>query len=197
MKKFLALGTMLFALVISSCQLTLSPVGGSSSSACPVGNWQLSSETINAAVTKLGSSLASNLQVTLSGTGMTVSINADGTWILTANQSGTFIGNVMGSIPVKGDGVIKASASGTYTKTATTLEFKLTSLTGSIDVNASINGGAPQAFSFPLSKLNAEDHEDEMDDAVALSGSANYSCGSNGTLALTFTSTHIDMHFHH
>jgi len=197
MRRFLALGMMFFAVLLSSCQIMLSPVGGGSSSACPVGNWQLSAETINAAVTKLGSSLASNLKVTLSGTGMTVSINADNTWLLTADQSGTFTGTVMGGVPVSGSGVIKATASGKWTKTATTLNFTLTALSGSLDVNASINGGTPQAFSFPLSKLNAEDHESEMDDVVGLSGAANYTCGSTGTLALTFTSTHIDMHFHH
>lgn len=197
MRRFLALGIMFFAVLLSSCQIVLSPVGGSSASACPVGNWQLSAETINAAVTKLGSGLASNLQVTLSGNGMTVSINADNTWLLTANQSGSFTGTIMGSVPVSGTGVIKATASGKWSKTATTLTFTLTSLNGSLDVMASINGGTPGAFTFPLSKLNAEDHESEMDDAVGLSGTANYACGSNGTLALTFTSTHVDMHFHH
>jgi hypothetical protein len=192
-----ALGVLFVGVLLSSCQIVLSPVGGSSSAACPVGKWALGSETINAIVTKLGSTLASNLQVTLSGTGVTVSINADNTWILTANQSGSFTGTVAGSLPVSGTGTITASASGKYTKSATALNFTVTSLSGTLDVNASVAGGAPQHLSFPLSKTNAEDNETEIDDVVGLNGSANYSCGTNGTLTLTFTKTHVDMHLHH
>ena len=188
---------MFVGLLLSSCQLVLSPVGGSSNAACPVGKWALGSETINAIVTRLGSSLASNLQVTLSGTGVTVSINADNTWLLTANQSGSFTGTVAGSLPLTGTGTITASATGKYTKTATALNFTVTTLSGTLDVNASVAGGAPKQLSFPLSKVNAEDNETEIDDVVGLNGSANYSCGTNGTLALTFTKTHVDMHFHH
>jgi hypothetical protein len=182
---------------MSSCQIVLSPGGGASNAACPVGKWALGSETINAIVTKLGSSLASNLQVTLSGTGVTVSINADSTWILTANQSGSFTGTVAGSLPVAGTGTITANAAGKYTKSATALNFTVSSLSGTLDVNVSVAGGASQHLSFPLSKLNAEDNQTEIDDVVGLNGSANYSCGTNGTLTLSFTTTHVDMTFHH
>ena len=197
MRRSTALVALFFGMLLSSCQLVLSPVGGTSSAACPVGKWALGSETINAIVTRLGSSLASNLQVTLSGTGVTVSINADSTWILTANQSGSFTGTVAGSLPVSGTGTLNASASGKYTKSATALSFTVTSISGTLDVNASVAGGAPQHLSFPLSKLNTEDNETEIDDVVGLNGSANYSCGTNGTLTLSFTRTHVDMHFHH
>ena len=197
MRRSTALVALFFGMLLSSCQIVLSPVGGTSSAACPVGKWALGSETINAIVTRLGSSLASNLQVTLSGTGVTVSINADSTWILTANQSGSFTGTVAGSLPVSGTGTLNASASGKYTRSATALSFTVTSISGTLDVNASVAGGAPQHLSFPLSKLNTEDNETEIDDVVGLNGSANYSCGTNGTLALSFTTTHVDMHFHH
>jgi hypothetical protein len=188
---------MFVALLLSSCQLVLSPAGGASNAACPVGKWALGSETINAIVTKLGSSLASNLQVTLSGTGVSVSINADNTWILTANQTGSFTGTVAGGLPVSGTGTITAGASGRYTRTATALNFTVTALSGTLDVNVSVAGGAPRQLSFPLSKVNAEDNQTEIDDVVGLNGAANYSCGANGTLTLAFTTTHVDMHFHH
>ena len=195
MRRIFALGVLFVGVLLSSCQIVLSPVGGSSAT-CPTGKWALGSENIAAAVTKLGSSLASNLQVTLSGSGVTVSINADNTWVLTANQSGSFTGTLAGSLPVSGTGTLTASATGTYTKTATTLKFTVTTMSGTLDVNASVNGGATQHLSFPLSKLNTEDNETEIDDVVGLNGSANYSCGTNGTLALTFGTTHIDMHLH-
>ena len=197
MRRSSAILFLLVGLLLSSCQIVLSPVGGASNAACPVGKWALGSETINAIVTKLGSSLASNLQVTLSGTGVSVSINADSTWILTANQSGSFTGTVAGGLPVTGTGTIAASASGKYTRSATALNFTVTALSGTLEVDASVAGGAPRHLSFPLAKANTEDNETEIDDVVGLNGSANYSCGTNGTLTLTFTTTHVDMHFHH
>jgi hypothetical protein len=185
------------ALVLSSCQYGLTPIAAPVAGAtCPTGTWALSDSAINAAVTKLGGALASNLKVTLNGNGVSVKLNADNTWSLTANQTGSFTGTVMGGLPVSGTGVIKASASGTYTKAATTLTFKVAAISGSLDVSASVNGGATQSLSFPLTKANADDNDLEIDDVVGLNGTANYTCGADGTLTLGFTTNHIDMKFH-
>lgn len=185
------------ALALSSCQFGLTPIASPTPAvACPTGNWALSNSAINAAVTKLGSALASNLKVTLNGNGVSVKLNADNTWSLTANQTGSFTGTVMGGLPVTGTGVIKASSSGTYAKTATTLTFKVAAISGTLDVNASVNGGATQTLSFPLSKANADDRELQIDDVVGLNGTANYTCGTDGTLTLGFTTNRIDMKFH-
>lgn len=185
------------ALVLSSCQYGLTPIGGAAPGVtCPSGNWAVSNSAINSAVTKLGGALASNLKVTLNGNGVSAKLNTDGTWTLTANQTGSFTGTVMGGLPVTGTGVIKASAGGTYTKTATTITFKVTTLSGTLDVAASVNGGATQNLSFPLSKANSEDNDSEIEDVVGLNGTANYTCGADGTLTLTFGTNHVDMKFH-
>jgi hypothetical protein len=185
------------AMLLSACQVGLTPIGGGGAApTCPTGNWALSSSAINAAVTKLGSGLASNLNVTLNGNGVTVKLNADNTWIVTANQTGSFTGTVMGGLPVSGTGVIKASASGTYTKTATTLQFKVSTMSGSLDVVASVNGGPAKPLSFPLAKANSEDEDSQIEDVVGLNGTATYTCGADGTLTLGFGKTHVDMKFH-
>jgi hypothetical protein len=187
------------ALLLSACQIVLSPVGGSATTACPTGNWALSSETINAMVTKLGSTLASNLSVTLSNTGVTAAINADGTWSLTAKQTGTFTGTIGGQ-PVSGSGVLDGLAKGTYTKTASTILFTTKSLTGTkagtpatLTVSGTLNGAPFSNVVFTLPGTNSDDRETEIEDVVGLTGAAGYTCGSNGTLSLSFSNSKIEI----
>jgi hypothetical protein len=191
------------ALLLSACQLVLVPAPGGSATACPTGSWQLSSEAINSLVTKLGSTLASNLSVTLSNNGVTAAINADGTWSLTAQQTGTFTGT-LGGQPVSGSGVLDGVARGTYTKTATTIIFTTKSLTGTkagtpatLTVSGTLGGTPFSNVVFNLPSTNSDDRETEVEDAVGLTGAAGYTCGAGGTLALTFSNSHIDMKFHH
>ncbi len=187
------------ALLLSACQLVLTPIGGSPTTACPTGNWALSSEAINAMVTKLGSTLASNLSVTLSNTGVTVAINADGTWSVTAKQTGTFSGTIGGQ-PVSGSGVLDGLAKGTYTKTATSILFTTTSLAGTtagtpatLTVSGTLAGTPFSNVVFRLPGTNSDDRETEVEDAVGLTGAAGYTCGANGTLALSFSNSKIEM----
>lgn len=191
------------ALLLSACQLVLLPAPGGSATACPTGSWQLSSEAINSLVTKLGSTLASNLTVNLSNNGVTVAINADNTWSLTAKQTGTFTGT-LGGQPVSGTGVLDGLAKGTYTKTASSIIFTTTSLTGTaagtnatLTVSGTLGGNAFSNVVFNLPRSNSDDSETEVEDAVGLTGAAAYTCGAGGTLALSFTNSHIEMKFHH
>ena len=126
--------------------------------------------------------------VQLNGNGVAISINADGTWILTADQSGTFNGTLSG-IPVSGSGTIKANASGSYTKTATTITFTVTSLSGSLSLSGTLGGTPFNSFTISLPNRNSDDDQMELEDAYGLVGAASYTC-ADSTLAL-------DMHFHH
>lgn len=191
------------ALLLSACQITLFPAPGGSATACPTGNWQLSSEAINSLVTKLGGALASNLTVNLSNNGVTVAINADNTWSLTAKQTGSFTGT-LGGQPVSGTGVLDGLAKGTYTKTASSIIFTTTSLTGTapgtgatLTVSGTLGGNPFSNVVFNLPRSNSDDNETEVEDAVGLTGAAGYTCGTGGTLALSFANSHIEMKFHH
>lgn len=191
------------ALVLSACQLVLTPVGvGGSSSACPVGNWAVSAQDVNAMVTRLGSTLASNLAVTLDPVGVTAAINADGTWSVTAHQTGSFTGT-LGGQAVSGTGVLDALAKGTYTKTATTITFTTKTLTGTsggsatLKVSGTLGGTAFSNVVFSLPSANSDDDQTEVEDVVGLTGTAGYTCGSTGTLALTFSRSHIDIKLKH
>ena len=186
------------ALFLSACQLVLVPTAPGATT-CPTGNWSLSSEAVNAMVTKLGSSLASNLKVTLSNTGVTAAINADGTWTVTARQTGSFTGTLMGQ-SVSGTGVLDGVAKGTYTKTPTAITFTTTSLTGTkagkpatLTVSGTLGGAPFTNVVFTLPGTNSDDSDTEMEDVVGLTGTAAYSCATTGALSLNFTRSSIEM----
>lgn len=186
------------ALFLSACQLVLVPTAPGATT-CPTGNWSLSSEAVNAMVTKLGSNLASNLKVTLSNTGVTAAINADGTWSLTAKQTGSFTGTLMGQA-VSGTGVLDGVAKGTYTKTATAITFRTTSLAGTtagrpatLTVSGTLGGAPFNNVVFTLPSTNADDDETEVEDVVGLTGTAGYSCATTGALTLSFTRTSVEI----
>ena len=149
MRRFLALGTVFLAMLMSSCQILLNPAPGATASSCPTGLWQVSAETLNSIVTSISTSVFSKAAVTvqLNGNGVATSINADGTWILTPDQSGTF------------------------------------------------NGTPFNSFTISLPNRNSDDDQMELEDAYGLVGAASDTCAGS-TLALSFTHSHLDMHFH-
>lgn len=169
------------ALLAAGCQpLNFIPGGGGAGTgSCVPGTWQLDAEHIGALTTALP-----GLSITAAGPGLTLTFT-DTTWSVHADQTltgalTTSFGTASGSVHVTGD------ASGTYTSTAPTVAFKVSSLSGSVayDVTA-FDTHLTGTLSLPTSGLEK---------LYGLTGSAVVACGANG-LTLTFPS--FSMHSHH
>jgi hypothetical protein len=171
---------LLGSLLLSSCGIVLLPVGGGTVTACPAGSWQVSS----AAVSSLVATVAGKVDVTLQGTGVTATVKSDNTWSLTADQGATVSGTTQWGA-VSGTARVKATASGTYTRTSTTMTFTVKALTGNVTYNLTVNG-QPYAGTLSLPGTNADDRDLEIEDLYGLVGTASYTCGTDGTLSLQF-----------
>jgi hypothetical protein len=180
MRRVAVITVLFLSLLLTSCRITLTPVGGGSTASCPSGTWQVSSASINTLVAAFGTKLS----VQLSGAGVTATITADGTWSLTANQSATVSGVSLYG-PVSGTAQVNATASGTYTRTATAMRFTARTLTGSAAYQLTVNG-TPLSGTLQLPGTNSDDNELEIEDFYGLSGTAGFQCDGTGTLTLTF-----------
>jgi hypothetical protein len=169
------LGT--FAIISTACLpngSTLPPVSGNGST-CPVGTWQLASETIPSSL----QTLLGGATVTTSGTGITLQITSSNQWTLSANQTLTVSGsnfNVTGSV--------NASATGSDTTSASDITFTLNNITGTINVNGTV-GTQSFSGSWPVGQ------SDDIQKLYGLSGTATYSC-SGGSLTLSLPTMQMD-----
>jgi hypothetical protein len=169
------------ALLAAGCQpFNFTPGGGSAGSgSCLPGTWNLDTETFGALTTALP-----GLSITAAGPGLTLSMTAT-TWAVHADQTltgslSTKVGTASGSVHVTGD------ASGTYTSTASTVAFTLSSLSGSAAYDVTAFGvHLTGTLSLPTSGLQK---------LYGLTGSADVSCSASA-LSLTFPS--FSMHAHH
>lgn len=179
-RRAVAACALLGSLVLSSCGIVLLPVGGGTVTACPAGSWQVSSATIANLVT----TVAGKLDVSLQGAGVTATVKSDNTWSLTADQGATVSGTTQWG-PVSGTARVKATASGTYTRTSTTMTFTVKALSGTVSYNLVANG-TPFVGTLSLPGVNSDDRDLEIEDLYGLVGTASYTCGTDGTLALQF-----------
>lgn len=181
-RRTIAACALLGSLLLSSCGIVLLPVGGGTATACPAGSWQVSS----AAVSGLVSTIVGKADVSLQGAGVTATVKSDNTWSLTADQGATVSGTTQWGA-VTGTAKVKATASGTYTRTSTAMTFTVKALNGTVSYNLTVNG-KPYAGTLSLPGSNANDGELEIEDLYGLVGTASYTCGADGTLSLQFPS---------
>lgn len=160
------------------------PPGGNAS--CPQGTWTLSSES----VTSLLSTFLGNATITPASSGITLALNADNSWSLTADHQSVHV--VIASPSADITATVTGTASGTYTVSGSTITFTLTSLTGSVSYSGTYNGN-PVSGTLSLANLGSGGNDD-VEGLWALQGSASYTCNSDGTLTLTFTN--FGMHLH-
>lgn len=179
-RRAMAVCVLLSTFILSSCGIVLLPVGGGGATACPTGTWQVSSATLSGLVT----TAAGKVDVQLQGAGVTATVKADNTWTLTADQGATLSGTSQWG-PVSGTARVKATASGTYARTATTMTFTLKALTGTVVYDLTV-AGKPFTGTLSLPGTNSDDRELEIEDVYGLVGAASYSCGTDGSLTLLF-----------
>lgn len=179
-RRAMALCVLVSTFVLSSCGIVLLPVGGGGAAACPTGSWQVSSATLSGLVT----TAAGKVDVQLQGAGVTATVKSDNTWTLTADQGATLSGTSQWG-PVSGTARVKATAGGTYARTATTMTFTLKSLTGTVVYDLTV-AGKPFTGTLSLPGTNTDDRELEIEDVYGLVGAASYSCGTDGSLSLQF-----------
>jgi hypothetical protein len=179
-RRLISVGVLLSSMLLSACGIVLLPIGGGGAAACPTGTWQVSSATLSGLVT----TAAGKVSVQLQGAGVTATVKADSTWTLTADQGATLSGTTQWGA-VSGSARVKATASGTYARTATTMTFALKSLSGTVTYDLTV-AGKPFAGVLSLPGANTDDRELEIEDVYGLVGAASYSCGTDGTLALQF-----------
>lgn len=161
----------------AACQPVVLP--GTTGPACPQGTYTLKSESITGTLaTKFGTVTATPVP----GGAITLT-NTASTWQLKANQSVTVSGTTPYG-PVAGTVKLDATANGTYTTSGSTLTFSVGSLSGTASFTGTVAG---RPFSGSLSLPGGDD----LDDLVALRGSASYSCGAS-SLSLQFTGLKLD-----
>ena len=158
----------MFAVVMLSLTacvpITLTSSGGGTNP-CPAGTWTVESQTFTSALpTAIG-----NVNITSAGPGVTVNLT-DTTWDVDVDQSlsgsvSTPWGTASGTVHVTGE------ASGTYTKTATTLTFTLVSVSGSVEYDVTV-GTNHLAGTLSLA-------DSGLEKLVGFSATANYMCFSN------------------
>ena len=184
-------GASVLALVVAAsafagaCNLVaLQPPSGGNPN-CPQGTWTLSSET----VTGFLSTFLGSAKVTPLGTGMTLALNSDHTWKLTADQG---VHVVMTSPPVDVTATVNATATGTYSVNGSTITFTGSSLSGTASYSGTFNG-QPISGSIDLSKFGSS-AGDDVDGLWGLHGAAGFTCNSDGTMSLSFPSFGMKLH---
>jgi hypothetical protein len=172
---------LLISVLTSGCvPILLHPTPGSSNS-CPQGSWTLDSESV---ATQLSTFLG-NATITPSGAGVQLVVDNGNGWTLTADQT---VHVVVASPPIDATATVKGTVTGTYTVSGSTLNFTVTNVTGTAQYSGSVFGHAVSGSVSLPSLGNAAK-------LWALSGSASFTCGSSGDLALTFPA--FGMHLHH
>jgi hypothetical protein len=167
-----------FALISTACLpgTTLPPVTGNGSG-CPLGTWQLASETIPGSL----QTLLGGATVTASGTGVTLTLTSSNQWTLSANQMLTVTGSNFNVT-----GTVSASATGSDTTTASNITFTLGNITGSVNVNGTV-GTQTISGTWQLPQSG------DIQKLYGLTGTSTYSC-SNGMLTLSLPTMQMDFH---
>ena len=167
--------------VLSACNpIRFTPSGGAGTGDCLSGTWKLDAESIPVPIsTPLG-----DISITSTGTGVTLTLTGT-TWSLHADQTlngsvSSSFGTASGSVHVVGD------ASGSYTTSASTTVFTVTSVSGTAAYDVNVMG---QNFTGSLSLSTSG-----LQKLYGLTGNAVSSCDTNG-LSLSFKS--FSMHAHH
>ena len=165
----------------AGCNLVIfQPTPGGTNS-CPQGSWTLDSESV---ATRLATFLG-NATITPSGSGVQLVIGTGNGWTLTADQT---VHVVVASPAVDVTATVKGTATGTYTVSGSTMNFTVTTVTGTIQYSGTAMGHSISG-SVSLPSLGSAAR------LWALNGSATFACNSNGDLGLTFSS--FGMHLRH
>jgi hypothetical protein len=164
------------SLVLSSCSgiilPSLTPAPAPAVPTCPTGNWTVTSVVLSGPA----ATFAGDLTVKFDGSGISASINDDGTWSLTADQNVTLSGTtVFGAVNATGH--VVGSSSGTWTRSGRGAVFTVGALSGTVAYNATV-GTRTMAGTLDLTTAGLAGY-------YGLSGAAKYSCGTAGTLTLT------------
>jgi len=164
------------ALLLSSCSgivlPSLIPAPAPAVSTCPTGDWTVTSVVLSGTAT----TFAGDLTVKFDGSGITASINDDGTWSLVADQNVMLTGStVFGAVNATGH--VVGSSSGTWTRSGRGANFTVSTLTGTVAYTATV-GSRTMAGTLDLTTAGLSGY-------YGLSGAAKYTCGTAGTLTLT------------
>lgn len=151
--------------------ITWTGTGTGSGPGCLPGSWTLDT----ASITEPLSTWLGSLTITPDNDGVTLDMTTS-TWSLTADQDLSVSGMTPWG-PVSGTANVTGSASGTYGATASRITFTLSSLSGSVTFDGTVNGNH-YAGNVPLRGSGIER-------LYNLSGRPAYTCNSGG-LTLTW-----------